>query len=59
MIEREFPNGIVSYDRDVNAVYVAFGVTGDAVVFATVELVPSVNIDVDREGYIIGVEVLG
>ena len=60
MIEREFPNGSVSYDRETNSVYVYFGVEGKKLhVHDTKQLVDHVLIDVDREGYIIGVEVLG
>ena len=61
MIERDFGNVIVTYDREVNAVYVYvrpaqhFDGTNQG---PTTEFVPGVNVDLGADGYVNGVEVL-
>ena len=44
-----------TYDRDANAIYVKFS---DAMVAGTEELRPGLIVDFDKEGRIIGIEML-
>jgi uncharacterized protein YuzE len=56
--EREFNNATATYDRSVGAAY--FAITGSSgIIQATIPWIEDVvNIDVDEDGNVVGIEVL-
>ncbi len=48
----------ITYDKDADAAYLYFREIGDGEVAQTIVLSDSINIDIDKEGKTLGIEIL-